>query len=465
MTRNKSLVTRLTGGMWLFSAISCVAAALLATFLIIRNSELQAKDRIKAEEANLVSLGLIDLISLNDFKELVPRIPETLQGGEGLDEVIRIYEPPGKLLFTNVKSPEIARAKVPRAKVVDKGFYEIEGKTHHYLALLRSYQAYDGDTLWIEIVTPRTSAIAVLQQIMLPFLLALTLLLILSYVIARIVTRKALMPLQSMGRQMDHLDVTQFKAWEPFAVAEQPKEFQPILGKVNELIARIQNAFLKFHRLGQFVAHEVRTPLTVIQGEIENALATPTATPEEYRETLTSCMGEVARIDEIVGTVLRVAKADAEIRPYVPETVDLGAFLGELGPKLEKYTGRKIRLSPGESAPLFADRELIGLLVSNLVQNVAKHTPAGTATEIRWSKRGENETELEILDRGPGLPPDILSVANSDQIGNETLGIGLTLCKQIAQISHLKLEFENRPEGGLLVRMIVPTAQPNMTKM
>jgi signal transduction histidine kinase len=259
---------------------------------------------------------------------------------------------------------------------------------------------------------------------------------------------------------MDRLDVAHFKAWEPFPLENQPKEFQPIVRKVNELIVRIQNGFLKFHQLGQFVAHEVRTPLTVIQGEIENALESPGLRPEEYGDTLASCLDEVSRIEEIVATVLRISVQDGAVRPYAPETIDLDSFLRELLPKYERYTGRTFVLAPAgiQDPSIFADRELLTLLLGNLLRNVARHTPLPTQAEVRVFPQGSSEIAIEIADRGPGLSADLLQAVNSDQMGSELLGIGLSLCKQIANVSHLKLEFANRPEGGLTARISCPKA-------
>lgn len=73
----------------------------LATFLLLlRAEEREAKSRIKAEEKNLITLGIIDFISLAEYREFIDRIAASIPRDE-LNEVIHIYEPPGKLIYSN----------------------------------------------------------------------------------------------------------------------------------------------------------------------------------------------------------------------------------------------------------------------------------------------------------------------------------------------------------------------------
>src|SRR5665213_48356 len=98
MNKTRSLVHRITTAMWLVSALSCCLTVVLATGLILKNSDEQEKSRIIAERANLEALGLIDLVSLNNFQEIVPRLSQQLQR-DRLTEIIRIYKPGGELLY------------------------------------------------------------------------------------------------------------------------------------------------------------------------------------------------------------------------------------------------------------------------------------------------------------------------------------------------------------------------------
>jgi signal transduction histidine kinase len=453
---NRSLGRRITLAMWLVSALGCCLTVLLATGLILKNSDEQEKTRIKAERANLEALGLIDLISLNNFKEIVPKLPVQLQR-DRLSQIIRIYKPGGELLYTNVKIPDLENAKVNRTRFVNKDFYVIRGETKQYLARLKSFNTLDGNHLWVEVATPRETLGTILGEVAVPFLALFSILLILSFGIARTVTKVSLSPLKEISTQMDQLNVTEFKTWNAISDANQPTEFRPIVLKFNELLSRIQTSFFNLYNLSQFISHELRTPLTIIRGEIETALLKPAATPQDWEQTLKSTLEEVTKMDEIVHTVLRLSFNQNRTRTFIPTSFNILEAIGELTPKLEFHFHRRIEIqTPSETPLIFADRELFILLISNLIRNIFKHTSTHTRAWISFEATNKNVLTLKISDNGTGLSKEQLQAANDDKPESDALGIGLNLCKQIARVSRIGMHFENRAEGGLAVFVDCP---------
>jgi signal transduction histidine kinase len=442
--------------MWLLSALSCCLTVLLATGLILKNSDEQETTRIKAERANLEALGLIDLISLNNFKEIIPKLPIQLQR-DRLSQIIRIYRPGGELLYTNVKIPDLEKARVNRSRYVNKNFYVIYGESRQYLARLKSYKTLDGDLLWVEIATPRETLATILGEVSIPFLALFSILLILSFGIARTVTRLSLSPLNEIGTQMDKFAVTEFKTWNSLSDSNQPKEFRPIVSKFNELLSRIQNSFFQQHQMSQFISHELRTPLTIIRGEIETRLLHPPSDPRAWEQTLKSTLEEVAKMDEIVRTVLRLSSSQNRTRTFIPASIDVLETLKEILPPLEQHFGRKIALEDTATKPIiFADRELFILLMSNLVRNIFVHTSGVTKAWISFETPKKDLLTIKISDKGPGLPAKILEAVNHASGESSALGIGLNLCKQIASVSRIGLHFENNAGGGLSVYVHCP---------
>lgn len=460
---NRSLAQRITLAMWLVSALGCCLTVLLATGLILKNSDEQERTRIKAERANLEALGLIDLISLNNFKEIVPKLPLQLQR-DRLSQIIRIYKPGGELLYTNVRIPDLESTKINRGKYVNKDFYIIQGESRQYLARIKSYNTLDGNHLWIEVATPRETIATIIDEVALPFLGLFSILLIVSFGIARKLTRVSLYPLKEISAQMDQLDVSQFKAWAPISDANQPEEFRQIVAKFNELLSRIQTSFFNIYNMSQFLSHELRTPLTIIRGEIETALIDSRSSKDLWEQTLRSTLEEVSKMDEIVRTVLRLSLSQNPARTFLPSSVPLNDLFKELIPKLEVHFSRRIDIELPASTPiLFADRELLVLLISNLVRNIFKHTPPQTKAKVQFKESMKNLLTIEISDNGPGLPAEVLSSANDDRAESANLGIGLNLCKQIARVSRIGLQFENQIGGGLCVRIQCPLATETST--
>ncbi len=455
--KSRSLAQRVASAMWMLSTLICAFTIFLSTLLILRNADEQAKQRIKAEQSNLISLGLIDLIALNEFVNIVPRLPDTL-GYDRLSEIIRIYEPPGKLVYTNVRIPDFADVKMDRRAFVNHDFYVVEGASRQYLSLLRSHKTSDGQTLWIEISTTRQTPSFVLRRIAIPFAVIFIAVLLISLVMARRISRLALVPLGLISRQMDQFDVATLKSWQPIPLREQPKEFRSMVIKFNELLTRVQAGFLKVQQLSQFITHELRTPLTVLRGEIETSLMNPKNQKPELETTLRSGLEEVEKMDHIVQTVLRFSVLEPDAKIYRPATIDLRILFTEILPPLERWINRKISFEVGKNLKpiVFVDRDLFSLLISNLVRNIAKHTPESTEASILIHSGVSGAVIVEISDRGPGLPAEVLEAVNQEEAATEHLGIGLRLCRQIAIVSRLDLRFENRAEGGVTARISCP---------
>lgn len=96
----------------------------LATFLLLRAEEREAKSRIKAEEKNLITLGIIDFISLAEYREFIDRIAASIPRDE-LNEVIHIYEPPGKLIYSNQSEHKWKISPEVISKYVNQDYFEI----------------------------------------------------------------------------------------------------------------------------------------------------------------------------------------------------------------------------------------------------------------------------------------------------------------------------------------------------
>lgn len=457
-----SLVSRLTLSMWLFSALACVFTVFLATFLILRQADEEDMSRIRSEVANIQAMGIVDLISENGFQELIPRLPAQLQK-DRLSEIIRIYDPSGGLLYTNVQVPELERVHFSRARFVNRGFFVIPTETREYLAQLRSYRTLDGDILWVEVATPRTGFVATLRLVMWPFLAFFTILLALGFIMARLLTKRVLRPVHELAQDLDGFDVNRFKSWKPLVGRTQVVEFRPIVSKFNELLGRIQNAFMNLQNVAQFVSHEIRTPLTIMRGEIETSLAGGSENEREY--ALRSALEEVGRMEEIVHTVLRLSQSQTKALSVQIELIDLPAVAQKIAMSLSKLYQRKIEVDVPQDLKnvprILTDPELFELLLGNLVRNICRHTPQEVEGRISFERTSDGWTCVRVKDEGPGVSDEILRAMNEEGGGSEALGVGLTLVKQIARVLRLKIQFENR--GGLEVRIWASVAS-DLTK-
>lgn len=221
----------------------------------------------------------------------------------------------------------------------------------------------------------------------------------------------------------------------------QTLEFQRLMQVFNQMLERLEAGFLQASRFSADAAHELKTPLTILQQELEQALACSTVDMDTQR-TYASLLEEVQRIKSITSQLLLLAHADAgQLKPG-SQSIDLGLMLEELAedtrvlaPELELQT----QIEHGVT--VHADPDLLMRLLRNLTDNAVKYNlPQGW---IRISLRSEQSQALvEISNAGQPIP-----VSDHEKIferfyrrdpsraqSAEGSGLGLSLSREIARV-------------------------------
>ena len=230
------------------------------------------------------------------------------------------------------------------------------------------------------------------------------------------------------------------------------------------MLARIDDAFERQRRFTGDAAHELRTPLSLMRGQVDLALARPRSAGE-YREALQAFDGDIERMTALVGTLLTLARSDAgqlalERAPFdLAETVHL--VLEQYAPVAEE-AGVALR-SEATSAPLVADEDLLVQLLVNLIDNALAHTPDGG--NVTAGCRAENDQiRLWVADSGEGIAPEHLprvsdrfyrvDAGRTRERGGT--GLGLAICKAIAEVHGGTIGLTSRMGSGTRVELVLP---------
>ncbi|WP_158295619.1 sensor histidine kinase [Crenalkalicoccus roseus] len=235
--------------------------------------------------------------------------------------------------------------------------------------------------------------------------------------------------------------------------AGMPEEVLPLIQAVNGALDRLEEALLRQRRFSQDVAHELRTPLAILMGEVD--LLSNQAEAAELRRDLQALARLVDRLLEA-----------AEAPPPPPEArTDLAAVCRAVAERLAPAAGRagrRIALLGGEE-PLWVrgDGEELGRAVRNLVENALDHAPAGTAVELRLLP----PATVEVADRGPGVPEAQRALVferfwRADRGGRRGSGIGLSLVAEIAARHGGSVTIRDNEGGGAVFALILPAADP-----
>lgn len=209
------------------------------------------------------------------------------------------------------------------------------------------------------------------------------------------------------------------------------------------------------------VSHDLRTPLAVITGMATTLRETAADSQKEGLDTIVT---EAERLSRILQNLLAATKVDggaAPRREWVPLEEIVGSALQRLDDMLK---GRAVRVDIADESLAHVDPVLGELLVENLVDNAAKHTPAGTPIELAARREGTTAV-IEIADRGPGIRAGdeqrvFEKFFRSQDASRAGVGLGLAVCRGIAIAHGGTIEAETRDGGGALFRVRIPDGEP-----
>lgn len=234
-------------------------------------------------------------------------------------------------------------------------------------------------------------------------------------------------------------------------------------GIARQGVRPVEASFARLSRFSADLAHELRTPVNNLRGELEVTLAHPRPAAE-YRATVESALEEATRLGKLVDGLLFLARAQHAQIPLAVEPTDLRAELEGIG---EFYRAaaeqRGIRLETALAAGLRArvDRALFQRAIGNLLENALRHTPAGGIIRLAAS-RERARVRVEVSDTGPGLSPEQLAHLFDGNSGGGAgaggwpaggLGLGLSIVRGILRLHGGEMEVVSPPGRGVTVTL------------
>jgi two-component system sensor histidine kinase BaeS len=213
------------------------------------------------------------------------------------------------------------------------------------------------------------------------------------------------------------------------------------------------------------ISHELRTPLTVLRGEIE---ALQDGVRPLTPAALASLHGEALRLGRLVDDLYQLSLSDLGALQYrkeilTPRTILLAA----LEPIRPLFAGKGIALreefAPGADVAILADPQRLHQLFANLLDNALKYTDAPGRLEIRMERRGPS-LQMELCDSAPTVAPAELErlferlyrVEGSRSRATGGAGLGLAICRNIAEAHQGTLSAHPSPLGGLCLTLTLP---------
>jgi signal transduction histidine kinase len=300
------------------------------------------------------------------------------------------------------------------------------------------------------------------RLLLLVFGIGIPVLVALAVFSAGFVTRRGLEPLTDIAKLATEIEAHDLS--RRLRRQSEDDELGKLSATFDRMLDRLQAAFERQRRFTADASHELRAPLSVIRAEADLALAR-SREPEEYRRALDAIASEADQIEDLIGDLLALARAEAG-PPQMEATVDLSPLVADAAARLSPLAKtRGVRLEPAidRSALVSGDPSALARVPLALLHNGVKYARPGGAVRIMLSRDGGSEVTLTVQDDGPGFTAEGLHRATErfwrdDQgRGRDGTGLGLSIVRAIVEQSGGTVELRNAPGAGAEVIVRFPT--------
>ncbi len=216
------------------------------------------------------------------------------------------------------------------------------------------------------------------------------------------------------------------------------------------------------------ISHDLRTPLAALVGLADSMAMTQPPPTGQQLDIAASMREEALRMNSLVNNLLDMARLQSGAvklnRQWQPLEEIVGSAIKSVGAVLASH---QLRVQLPDDLPLLQfDAVLIERLLSNLLENAAKYTPAGSHIDIGAGRGSPGQIDIWVDDDGPGLPAGreeaIFKKFERGQKESATpgVGLGLAICRAIVEAHHGSIRAENRSSGGARFVFSLPLGHP-----
>lgn len=270
-------------------------------------------------------------------------------------------------------------------------------------------------------------------------------------------------------RPVDHLtaamvEVNANAKFEHVRPADEALEFAQLINVFNDMGDRVQRSFTHAIRFSGNAAHELKTPLTILQGELERCFDRAAHDPV-LEQSLTRMIDEVRGLDSIVRKLLLLSRADAGQLQLPMTPVDLRPLLDELAEDIAMLASGDVALVLPPEVLVRGDIELLGQVLRNLVSNALKYRVADGWISLSAVREGE-AWHIDVANESSGIPADqrerlFERFYRADEARNRRIagvGLGLALAREIAHAHRGGLVLLGSVPGRESFRLTLPAA-------
>ncbi|MBK7452624.1 MAG: HAMP domain-containing protein [Anaerolineales bacterium] len=241
-------------------------------------------------------------------------------------------------------------------------------------------------------------------------------------------------------------------------------QFQELIKRFNKMVSELERSDQQRRNLTTDIAHELRTPLHIIQGNLEGITdGVYQPTPEHINNTL----DETKLLARLVNDLQTLSLAEAGQLPLHPTRFLLADLLADLTTSFSTQAaalGISLQTIVHDPAKEFtADYDRLNQVLSNLISNALRHTPQGGTISIETDISSQRGIRIVVRDTGSGIPAEELPFifdrfwrGDKSRTERTNSGLGLAIAKQLVHAHHGTIEAQSKPGEGTTFMIELP---------
>ncbi|HPI93349.1 MAG TPA: ATP-binding protein [Deltaproteobacteria bacterium] len=415
--------------------------------------------------------SLFSKINNANFVKIANRwVDERSDDPELVDIMVQIYTHEGRLIAYSRTAPfkvrlserSLERIRKKGAVYQNRSVKLTSGPSQDLRTLI--YPVLEGKAVSyiVEVASPLTHVSNALDRLrFLLFLLLPATVIITGLLAGEFLASITLKPLKDMIATVQ--DITAERLDQRLHVPASKDEIRQLADTFNEMLDKIAESIASQRRFIHDLSHEMRTPLTILRGELDVALKRDRS-PDQYRETLQSNLEEIEKISRILDGLLVLARIENEEQTLEKEPCDLVGLVRDTLADIEVLAGQKaIEVdfrSEGE-AVVPVNREKMRRVLINLFDNAVKYTAPGGLITVVVSP-GHEAVDIAVRDTGAGIPGDELPhiferfYRSEGSRNGRGFGLGLSIARTIVLAHKGTITCESTPGRGTTFTVTLP---------
>src|SRR5438477_670358 len=410
-----------------------------------------------------------DIIEAQLDKDAAGQIRWLVRGAHGdegyarLSAWFEVWSEDKQLLFRHwpVREADI-RNPLPAPVESTLQFYTVELEHDLHVRIMQRPARVHELGVIVRLFRDETDTRRTLRQIVEVFLLAAPLAVLLASLGGYFVARRSLLPVAAMAEQAKQ--ITSEPLAERLPNPSPHDELGQLAAVCNQTLQRLENSFVELKRFTADASHELRSPLTALRTEGEVALR-HLDNPTALRDTIGSMLEEAQRLNDLIESLLTLARMESGKVSIKPEPVKLAELAREVRENLNVLAAEKqqtIELSGDNSLTGTADRLLLRQALMNIVHTAVRYAPPQTRISIRIAHR-DGDVCIEVADQGPGIAPEhqqmiferFYRVDKSRSRAEGGHGLGLAIAKWSVERQGVRIEVESELGKGSIFRIVL----------